>query len=126
MELRPILDVYKATEVLPEDLDAAFNYVFYCTVLRQAYAQYPELARFSGMTQEAARRRFQELDRTLIGLKRRQLTIDLAHTGSLGASIGVHDVHGLICILLGTKLASRRDTFPCVTCSYVRAGLSSR
>jgi len=66
-------------------------------VLRQAYARYPELARFSGMTQEAARRRFQELDRTLIGLKRRQLAIDLARVVISWVATTVRGAHGLIC-----------------------------
>lgn len=78
MGLKPILDVYKATEALPKHLDAAFDYIFHFAVLRQAYVRYPELARFSGMTQDAARRRFQQLDRAIIGLQRHRLAAQLA------------------------------------------------
>jgi AAA domain len=81
MGLKPILEAYEMTGVPFKHLEAAFEHVFYRTMLKQAYHQYPEFARFSGMEQERARRRFQDLDRTIISLRRRQLAAALARVG---------------------------------------------
>ena len=78
MGLKPMLKLYEMTGASFEHLVAAFEHVFYHTLLKQAYELYPEFERFSGITQEAARRRFQESDRTIINLNRRQLTANLA------------------------------------------------
>lgn len=78
MGLKPITNIYEAADVSLKHLATAFDHAFHRTVLRQAYEQYPVLKRFSGTTQQAARRRFQELDRKLLSLKRQRLASELS------------------------------------------------
>ena len=78
MNLKPILDIFGRTNGSFKHLASAFDHVFHRTLLRQAYKQYPKLKRFSGTAHQAARRRFQELDRKLLSLKRQRLAPELS------------------------------------------------
>jgi very-short-patch-repair endonuclease len=76
--LESILEAYEVVEAPLQHLRAAFDHVFYRAILRQAYSQYPELKRFSGISQEAVRRRFRELDQKIVQLSRRKLAAELS------------------------------------------------
>lgn len=60
-----------------EHLTVAFDRVFWRSLARKAFADHPQLERFSGMAQENVRTRFKELDAKLMDLNRRQLRSDL-------------------------------------------------
>jgi very-short-patch-repair endonuclease len=60
-----------------ENLPAAFERVFWRSLVRKVFDEHPTLARFSGMRQEEVRRRFRELDHELLKMNRKQLRADL-------------------------------------------------
>jgi very-short-patch-repair endonuclease len=59
---------------LPRDqIVAAFEFVFLNSVVRAAFREHPQLARFSGLTHEQLRQRFAQLDRETIQLERERI-----------------------------------------------------
>ncbi|MDO8749941.1 MAG: DUF4011 domain-containing protein [Dehalococcoidia bacterium] len=89
LKLGTILEAYDALDASYVHLKEAFDFVFYQSLVRAAYKLHPELARFSGISQEEARRRFQEADRTIIKLRAGKLASDLSSSPiSWGNNIG--------------------------------------
>lgn len=78
MGQQPILRAYEEVQTPLKHIEVAFEHVFHRAILSHAYKQYPALRGFSGTSQETARRRFQELDRNIIDLKRRKLAAQLS------------------------------------------------
>lgn len=60
-----------------EPLDRVYPFVFYQSLLRHAYREYPDLANLSGTSQAQARQQFQKVDRRLLKLYQEHLVAKL-------------------------------------------------
>jgi len=74
--LTEILDAY-ANETTVYKLDIAFDRVVWRSLAKKAFEKNEDLARFTGLRQEDAQRRFRELDRKILELNRYQLRATL-------------------------------------------------
>lgn len=68
--LSKLTDLADSKTVAPEHLVPAFRFLFYNSLARALFAQYPELADFNGVTQEQVRKEFAVSDRHVIKLYR--------------------------------------------------------
>jgi very-short-patch-repair endonuclease len=82
-----ILDSYRESGLQPSNLPVAFDKVFYRSITRKALSEFPELKQFSGISHDAVRQSFQELDRTIIKLQRRSLAAKLSRA-DISSGIG--------------------------------------
>jgi very-short-patch-repair endonuclease len=75
---------------LPRDqIVAAFEFVFLNSVVRAAFREHPQLARFSGLTHEQLRERFAHLDRETIRLERERIAARIdSHAPPAGVGNG--------------------------------------
>lgn len=78
--MQPLVEAFKSDGLELDYLEKVYTVVFYRSLLRFAYQQYPELNQFSGITQAQAREQFQESDRQLLNLYQAQLAGQLANT----------------------------------------------
>jgi very-short-patch-repair endonuclease len=62
-------------------LSAALDRVFWRTLARAAFGEYPVLGKFNGLQLEKARERFRRLDEEIIELQRKELAADLCRRG---------------------------------------------
>jgi len=76
--LASILEAYENAETPLTNSTMAFNYVFYRSILAEAYKRYPEINEFSGIHHESLRRRFQEIDKRISKLQRQRLASELS------------------------------------------------
>ncbi len=77
--LVPLIEQFREAETAFKDLVAAYDLALYRTLVRKAFSKHPALARFGGISQETARKRFREIDRKVVALRRKTLVADLAH-----------------------------------------------
>ena len=77
--LREIIECFEASDRHFDGLAAAYDKVLYHSICRAAYVSHPDLNRFSGLSQQEARARFQDLDRQILELGRKQLTAILSN-----------------------------------------------
>lgn len=74
----PLLEKYEELGAPLAKLPHAFMRVLYVSLARSAVSKNSELAAFGGTSHEAARKRYQELDRKLLTLSRAKLADELA------------------------------------------------
>jgi len=89
--LGQVLDLYSALEKPPDHLKLpdAFDWVFYRSILKSVYDDFPEFKQFSGLTHEAIRKRYRKLDREIIVAQRLKLARKLfTNPISRGVSTG--------------------------------------
>jgi superfamily I DNA and/or RNA helicase/very-short-patch-repair endonuclease len=77
-KIQSLLDSFEQHNLELEHLEHAYQFVFYQSILRQAYQEHPKLGKFSGVTQSQAREEFQEADRALLRLYQKHLVSKLA------------------------------------------------
>jgi superfamily I DNA and/or RNA helicase/very-short-patch-repair endonuclease len=88
-KIQSLLDSFEQHNLDLGHLEDAYQFVFYQSILRQAYEKYPKLGKFSGATQSQAREQFQEADKTLLRLYQKHLVSKLAEvTANPGNSRG--------------------------------------
>lgn len=68
--LSGLVDLAEGGKIAPDDAVPAFEYVAANALVREAFQEYPTLARFSGLSHEQVRRRFAKLDKESIHLYR--------------------------------------------------------
>lgn len=73
-----IVDEFKANKLELRNLEEVYRHIFYRSLLRFAYQQYPELNQFSGTSQAQAREQFQRADLKLLQLYQKQLIEQLS------------------------------------------------
>ncbi len=76
--LKVLIESFEREQLAFDDLEVIYRFVFYRSLLRFAYQQYPELKQLSGVTQAQDRERFQRADRELLDLNQQQLVSQLA------------------------------------------------
>ena len=76
--LGDLLEAYDAAGARYANLEVAYERVLYRSLAHGAYSRHPELNRFSGLSQEEARRRFKQTDKEIIQLERQALRAQLS------------------------------------------------
>jgi hypothetical protein len=76
--LGSLLDSFHASKAPLDKLPVGYRRGVHVSCARAAVIRSPALARFVGMTHDAARARYQELDRKLLKLRRQRLAYDLS------------------------------------------------
>jgi very-short-patch-repair endonuclease len=77
--LGKLIAIADATRIEPNHLLPAFQFVFYNTLARSAFAEYPDLFGFSGVTQDQVREQFAQADRQAIRLYRERAAAIIDH-----------------------------------------------
>lgn len=75
-----LVEAFEHEQLPLQNLEGVYQFVFYRSLLRCVYQQYPELNQFSGMEQAQARQQFQKSDRQLLNLSQQQLAATLHQT----------------------------------------------
>jgi len=76
--VQPLVEAFEHDKLVLENLENAYQVVFYRSLLRFAYQQYPELNQLSGISQAQAREQFQRADQELLNLYQKQLVLKLS------------------------------------------------
>ena len=79
LELVSLLNAFDF-QLPPAMLRKALDRIYYRSLARSVFEQYPGLARMRGVTQKQSRGRFQELDRKILKLHQQSLAAKLART----------------------------------------------
>lgn len=72
-----LLDAYRGEDRPLQSLDIAFDAVFYRTLVAQAFKQLASLEKFTGLSLEEAKRRYQDLEDEIVTLRRRAIAAKL-------------------------------------------------
>ncbi|MEM9216047.1 MAG: DUF4011 domain-containing protein [Cyanobacteria bacterium P01_F01_bin.150] len=75
--LQPLIESFEREALSMEDLAIVYPSVFYRSLLRLAYQEYPDLQNLSGTDQAQGREQFQQADQKLLDLHQRQLAAQL-------------------------------------------------
>lgn len=76
--LQDLLKAFTDEELSFELLDLVYPFIFYQSLIRMAYREYPNLAELSGISQAQAREQFQQVDQQLIKLYQQHLVAQLS------------------------------------------------
>lgn len=78
--MQSLVRAFENENLALDNLEDVYQTVFYRSILRLAYQQYPELNQLSGISQAQAREQFQQADKKLLSLYQKQLVAQLAQT----------------------------------------------